>query len=191
MDETREDNNIENQSDYRILLSIELKNNKCYVIYENKKASIHYREMSEIKKLRLFKSLGEKIKIVSKRNEYGISLRTALRADSNVLSVLSDERLKSDYKETYLKALEGDIALPFKIEYDKKNRYARALEAGQKRLELQAGYERADEEVKDYDEIFGEGFDQRESVANITKEILHGIDRDGEESIKPSIDERE
>ena len=167
-----------NQPDYKIVLSVEANKNKYYITYENKKGHMHYREMTEFKKLRLFRAIKEKIKLISNRYNYGIDLRTVLRADSNVLSILDDETLNNDYKEMYLKALDGSGILPFKIKYDKNNRYATALKEAQKKLELKPGSEESN--ISKYDKIFGEGFDQHELASNTIRDNLHELSNNEE-----------
>ena len=180
LDEVKKVSDENNKYDHKKVLSIEVKDNKYYVTYENKKSGVYNKEMTEVKKLGLFKNLSEKIKLISNRNEYGIDLKTALRADSNILSILNDKSLKRDYKEMYIKALDGGNPLPFEIKYDKNNRYAKALQEGQKKLELKAGITKThpnkemeeyhEEKQVKYDLLFGEGFDQHDNPPTVDQE---------------------
>ena len=138
------------------------RDNEYSVIYkimnENGKNSV---ENLDLGKIGLFKRMKERVKLILKRNEYGISFKTVFKADPGVLRVLNDKELSEDYREEYLKALEGKAVCPIEIKYKNvSNKYFKALDAGQIILGLNKG---RDEGRRSLNERFGEGFDQHKN----------------------------
>ena len=134
--------------DYKKIYSIDVADKKYRVTYEIKQNGKVTTKTEEVSKLGFFKALKQKINLAKERKSFGINVLEAMKTDGNIVNILNDKSLRPEDKKMYLNYLTGKSAECFDINYDKNNRFARALGKGQKKLRLNEAKNREDFEAQ-------------------------------------------
>ena len=134
--------------DYKKIYSIDVVDKKYRVTYEIKQNGKVTTKTEDVSKLGFFKALKQKINLAKERKSFGINVLEAMKTDGNIVNILNDKSLRPEDKKMYLNYLTGKSAECFDINYDKNNRFARALGKGQKKLRLNEAKNREDFEAQ-------------------------------------------